>query len=277
MQTTLPCAATILCQGMRLPPPPGLQSAPPGCRCALTGEPLDHGYPAQNILPSSTGDPLDVTGGDPHGWLSVAAASVLAGDWNLGGRALFQEADGGVTAFYPRLSPEKEVPDKEDAGPLSSKKLKTMSRDGSQPRPLWRDLVRAVWPDRAGQTCLLLLATDPKKRVWYKARVGTLGTQTPLYLFDNARHQKRPLTLDWPRLRETLDIVEEIYAAGFTKRGIETFLPAETRASQKVGLPQTLAWERSLSLLRPAPEFLVSIIIAQKPENLIAQKPEKEN
>lgn len=265
-------AAALLAAGLHfsdLPTPPA--AVPPGTRCALTGQALTHGYPAQSILPSSTGDPLDVLGGDVHGWLSPEAARVLAGDWNLGGRALFQEPDGHITAFYPRVAGGAEAA-AEDLAPaeMTSKKLKTFARDGLLPRPLWRDLVRSVWPARAGQHCLLLLATDPKKRVWYKARTGALGSHTPLYLFDNARHQKRPLTLDWPVLLTTLDLVETIYAAGFSKRGIEAFLLSETKAAGKAGMQQVSDWEFALRPLRPTPEFLVSVIIAQKPE---LQKP----
>ena len=280
--TTLLSPAEFLARGLALPPLPPPQVPPPGSRCALTGQPLAHGYPAGSILPSSTGDPLDVLGGGAGGWLSEEAARVLSFDSNLGSRALFQEPDGRITTFYPRLTSEKDLtPEqiKKAAEPPSAQKQKLLARDGSLPRPLWRDLVRDVWPWRESQPCLLLLATDPKKRVWYKARVGALGEQTPLYLFDNARSEKRPLTLSWPRLVETLDFVEEIYAAGFTKRGMETFLPSETAALKKCGMARAMAWEHALAALRPSPEFLVSVIIAQKPtaeEKPTAEKPSAE-
>ncbi len=258
-------AASLLARALALAPPPGPLPTPEGARCALTGEALTHGYPASAILPSSTGDPLDVLFGDAGGWLSPNAAGALSNDWNLGHRAIFQNTDGSFAPFYPRLSAVKEEgPAEEEPAEMSSKKAKLTARDAASPRPLWRDLVRDVWPARAGQPCLLLLATDPKKRVWYRARVGDLGETTPLYLFDNSRNEKRSLTVSWPRLVETLDFVEEAYAAGFTKHGIETFLPAETRTMQKVGLAATFAWEDALAALRGLPEFLVAVIIAQK-------------
>lgn len=266
----------MLSQGLALPAPSAsLLRLPPGHACPFTGEMLTEGYAAADIIPDTTGNIPDLLGGDTHGFLSPDAAAALKGDYNLGHRAFFARP-GGISALYPRLAPEndkaraaRQVKDAEKAerrraGTLPWKQAQGDARDGGLPRPLWRDLVRDVWPTYAGAPCLLLVATDYKRRVWHKARVGPLGARTPALLFDPARDVFKPAFLDWPRLLDILALVEDVYAAGFSKGAIARGLYAETRAVAAVGTPQTMRWEKALAPWRPSDEFFFAVLIAQK-------------
>lgn len=271
-------AASLLSQGLALPAPLAtLRPIPPGHACPLTGEFLTKGYAATDIIPDTTGNIPDLLGGDAHGFLSIAAATALKGDYNLGHRAFFALENGAVEALYPRLAAENdkarlareakdlEKAERRAAGTLHWKQEQGDARDDSLPRPLWRDLVRDIWPARQGQPCLLIVATDYKRRVWHKGRVGPLGARTPVLLFDPSRDVFKNAFLNWPHLLNVLTFVETVYAADFSKSAIERGLYAETRAMQAAGMAQARRWEGALSVLRSSDEFLFAVLIAQKP------------
>lgn len=258
--------AEFLFRGLGLPPPESPPVAvPTGTTCPLTGLPLSEGWPIQSVIPSSTGEWLDLLRGDVHGFFSDAAAACIQNDWNLGSRAIFRRPDGTFEAHYPLLARPKpgaviELVDEATADP---KRLKTLRRDGQGVRPCWSDLLRTL-PEREGWQCLLLIATDPKKRVWNRARVGTVGERTPFFLFDSSRNLLTHVHAPLGPLLTGLELVEQIYSAGFTKRAIETGLLSETRAIASVGHPLALAWEVELVPLRREPWFPVLTICAQK-------------
>lgn len=270
--------ASFLARGLRLPPPPAVQPVPvpPGTRCPLTGDALETGYPIQAVIPASTGEWLDLLHGDTHGYFSRDAAATIANDWNLGNRAIIERPDGGFDAYYPLLARPKEgagdrgegigeiAEEQQETEPMSPRKLKNLARDGSLPRPIWSDLLRQLWPAHAGARCLLILATDPKKRVWNRARVGTIGAATPFLVFDSSRHLLRVVTADMEAMLSVLTLVEEIYTAGFSKRAISQSLLREQKPTAKIGHARTLAYERALSALRPMEWFPLVVIVAQR-------------
>lgn len=260
--------AEFLFRGLGLPLPDAAPVAcPPGTHCPLTGLPLLEGYPVQSIVPSSTGEWLDLLRGDVHGYLSPQAASCIQNDWNLGNRALFQRPDGTFEAHYPLLARPKPgaVIEPVDEATADPKRLKTLRRDGQGVRPCWSDLLKTL-PSRQGWPCLLIVAADPKKRVWNRARVGSVGEQTPFLLFDSSRSLLNCVSVPAGELLKLLDLVETIYTAGFTKAAMERFLPSETKAVSQVGLAQALAWERALAPYRSLPWFLLVTLCAQRHE-----------
>lgn len=123
--------------------------------------------------------------------------------------------------------------------------------------------MRAVWPERAGQRCLCIVASDYKKKVWPRATLGQLGTNTPVFLLDQERFVMQNLLINWQRLLTVLDLVEEVYSYGFSKQAIQQGLYLDYTAFMAA---PTLAqsWERALIELRHVAEFKVSILIAQK-------------
>lgn len=143
---------------------------PPATRCALSGAEIAVGYRVPDLLSITTTDLLDTFRGGAY--VSEAVARCFRSQnprkGNPTARSHLVFADG--TYFAPLIA----------RGP---------ARD--QDRACWSDLVRQVWPARSGQTCLCLLTTDTKKRLWHRARVGPLGARTPVFVHDAGGYASR--------------------------------------------------------------------------------------
>lgn len=233
--------ATIIVRGMGLSLPEKLERyiwRELDTTCAITGVHITEGIPWKRVIPSSTGEYLDLMHGMAFEYLSLSAAAAFKGSWNMGSRLIF--ADG--TMYHPYIA----------AGSAAKSE-----------RTYWSALVREVWPARAGQMCLAIFAGDFKKKVWPRAAVGALGENTPVYVLDPDRHVSQLLTVSWPRLLLVLDLVETVYTAGFSKRSIQAGLYGDYAVFAEQ-LRLALEWEAQLAEVRALPEFTVSILIAQK-------------
>lgn len=242
--------ADLLAVGLALPPLPEPPThIPGGGYCALTGQPLTHGYRVSEITSPATAEFLDHFHGDMHGWVSENAARCYKKadprEGNPTARSFLIFQDG--PAYLPMLA-------------------RKSARE--QGRPCWSDLVRAVWPEYAGRVVLALVTTDQKKRLWPRSRVGALGPRTPVYLHDMEQAHSGIVFLNWRVVVNVLDLVEAVYTAGFGKPYIRSGLYGATRAIATVGYRQMVAWEQALIGLRPLSEFSMAVLIAQKKEEL---------
>lgn len=136
----------------------------------------------------------------------------------------------------------------------------TIAPDPSGQRPTWRQALATLNPELP-RVCIL--TTDPKKRVWPFAQVSQ-GDRLSLYLHDPGRGISGNRVVSLNGLLNTLAVVEGIYALGFSKQAIERGLLGDLKRAQGLGIPATVAHERSLQGLRQTPEFLPALIIAQK-------------
>jgi len=210
--------------------------------CAITGEKIEAGYPVMDIISKSTGEYLDLLGGYSSEWLSGAAARAFKGSWNMGSRLVF--ADG--THYHPLVARDE------------AKK---------QNRACWSDLVREIWPDRAGQSLVMILTTDFKKRIWPRGRVGILGDATDVLVYDMQQGIFDVLQINWwPRLLKILDVFEEVYTYGFVKPVIANCLYLDHKTMGAIGVTATTDYEKYLSRIRNTGEFKIAMIIAQKQE-----------
>jgi hypothetical protein len=137
------------------PPAP----VPAGTRCALTGAPITEGYRATDLVTIATAEFLDAFRGGTGGWVGVAGARCFRSANPRGGNPLARSwiVFEDRTAWDPLIAR------------LEFRDPKT--REKSAHRPAWTDLVRQVWPARAGQRMAMILTTDTKKRLWPRARV----------------------------------------------------------------------------------------------------------
>jgi hypothetical protein len=164
----------------------------------------------------------------------------MKGSWNLGSRIIFEDG----THYHPLIA-----------------------RDPKSERPCWSDLVQTLWKERYGQSVLMILATDVKKRVWHRAQVGTLGNTTPVYIYDVADSGLAAIQIiNWKALLEILDFIENIYSMGFSKNGIRYSLLREWSRVQLYGVRQVINLDNQLKPLRELTEFEMAVIIAQKKE-----------
>lgn len=238
--TTVP---ELLVRGLGVPPVETVEAVdvPAGTTCAITGLPITRGYPIQTLCSDATAEYLDTFRGQPCGYLGEDAARAFR--WQrLTSLATMIFEDG--TCYRPLISRASAALD--------------------PARPCWSDLMRAVWPTWRGAEVLILLTTDMKKRLWPRARVGVLGSATALYLYDAGYHVAESRVVDWPALLACLDLVEEVYTAGFVKERIRHGLWSYHKMVEEVGIAQTVRWERALAGWRVRPEFLPALLIAQK-------------
>ena len=231
--------ADYLVNGMQIPPldePP----KPVTANCAITGLPITAGYPVWDIVPDSAGEYLDMLPNGANGYVSETAARAIKGTWNLGSRIIFEDG----THHHPLIA-----------------------RDKKGERPCWSDLARSLWQERRGQSVLMILTTDPKKRTWTKARIGTLGSATPVMIYDVADSGLSSVqVIDWAALLDILDVVENIYSMGFSKNGIRFSLLREWSRVQSLGTRQVIDLDNQLKPLREKTEFAMAVLIAQKQE-----------
>ena len=233
--------AELMVEGMDLELPDKLESSiyyEIDDICCITQEPITEGIPWDEVIPSSTGEYLDLMHGMAHKFMSIPAAKAYKGSWNMGSRLIF--ADG--TMYHPYIA---------------------ASSARRNERTYWSALVREVWPDREGQMGVCIIAGDFKKKIWPQAKAGPLGTNTPVLLYDPDRHVLRNVVVDWERLIAVLEFVEEVYAYGFAKDVIADSLFSQYGLLTE-DLQLAMRWEDRLSELRGSPEFAVSILIAQK-------------
>lgn len=249
--------ADLLARGLGLPSlekPP--RPTPPRTVCAITGQPIALGYPVSQMVTEATAEFLDCFRGGVDGWVSEAAARCFkSADPRKGNpcaRSVLAFADGSL--WQPLIAREQAL---------------------EQGRPCWSDLARSVWPERAGQQMLAILTTDTKKRLWIRARVGSLGHRTPLLYYDGKTAGNEVLLLDWPSLLECLALIEEVYSQNFPKQAMAESLYGFTKAVNVIGFAQTRAYERQLALWRERPEFRPALLMAQKAPIFTEQKAEE--
>ena len=133
-----------------------------------------------------------------------------------------------------------------------------ISRDSvTNERPLWADVLRSL--DELPR--VIVLTTDPKKRVWPFARVSS-GDSACIYLHDPSRGVSGNAWVSLAVLRKTLTTIESAYNAGFSKEAIRTSLYVNYQ--QALGCPNIRTLEQSLIAIRNQPEFLPALIVAQK-------------
>ena len=250
--------ADLLAKGLGLP---GLSQPPRalvrGTTCAITGQPIETGYPVAEMVTDATAEFLDCFRGGMGGWVSESAARCFkSADPRMGNpcaRSVLIFEDGA--AYLPMIA-------RQDAEPELPRALKEAG--STVTRPVWSDLVRAVWPSRAGQRTLAILTTDTKKRLWIRARVGALGPRTPLLYYDGKTAGNQVLLLDWPALLACLNLIEEVYELGYPKTALSTSLYSAGRITQAVGLAETRRYERQLVNWRNRPEFRPALLMAQR-------------
>jgi hypothetical protein len=238
--------ADMMTKALSLGPLPiGPQPCPVGTYCAITGQPIIAGYRVSDMVTDATAEFLDCFRGGTDGWVSDAAARC------------FKNAD-----------PRKGNPTARSilAFECGHGWNPLISREAAheQGRPCWSELVRKVWPVRKGERMMAIITTDTKKRLWIRARVGTLGARTPVLCYDSALGLNSVRLLDWDAFLACLTLVEDIYSRGFDKAAIRECLVLASKAWQQTGWKLSWALEHSLAQARCHPEFLPALLIAQK-------------
>jgi len=231
--------------GLTMPADTHAVDVPAGATCALgwCGRPIERGYAVGDITTDATNEFLDHFRGG--GYLcepcAIAFRNASPRLGNPTAKPVLVFGDG--TYYSPMIA------------------RRSAAERG---RACWSDLIREVWPGRQGQAVLVILTLDFKRRLWPRARVGALGERTPVLLDEG--NTRGVVYVDWQRLIGCLDLVEEVYTAGFSKRAIRGCLLGETGALSQYGLSQALSWERGLGSWRGTPEFAIATFVAQKGE-----------
>lgn len=230
----------LLSQHINAKPPNGKPiELPDGSFCAVGGNPITVGYRVLDTVPKSYGRFMETFTGD---YLSEEAAICLANDWNLGCRMVFEDG----THYHPLISKEQAE---------------------KQGRPCFSQIAREVWPSKMGQACVILIASDVKKRLWTIAQSGRLGSQTPVAILAADYDVEEHRWINWERLVQLLDFIEVIYSSGFSKDVISRNLMRRIKTGGDVDLRTVYHWEEQLQTLRFETEFFPALVIAQADES----------
>ena len=126
----------------------------------------------------------------------------------------------------------------------------------TEERPAWRDLLRRITP---GAETVAIVTSNTKRRLWPRAVLSTYGDHwRPLFVDGSI---DRLLTINATRLLDTLELVEEVYAQGFSKPIIANSLYG---GKSNLDFATLRSYETRLAVLRPTDEFILSLFIAQK-------------
>lgn len=232
--------ADYMVAGMNLPPLDiELEDVSSGARCAITGVEIMRGYPTWKVIPPTVGDFSDLF---PNGiglHISESAGRAFKGSWNMGSWIFFEDGVG----YHPLIN---------------------QVEARAQSRKSWSEIVREIKRERIGENAVIILTTDPKKRLWHRARIGTIGEATPVYIHDGKMNISQSCAINWPDMVSALDLVELIYGQGFSKRAIANSLPSEWKTTEKVGVAETLRLERQVLSIRNTDDFVMALLIAQR-------------
>lgn len=248
----------LLARGLQLPPvKEPVYELGPHATCAMTGVPITHGYRVMDMVTDKTAEFLDPFGGHMSGYICDAAARCFRSANPRIGNPCARPFLGFEDVLYMPTLARNSV-----AGVP-----RIVAEAGIDlQRPCWADIVREVWPARAGQPALVMLTTDTKKRLWPRARVGPLGKRTPVLIYDMPTNISSLVYLDWGMMLVCLELVEHVYTLGFPKAAIRESLYSMTKAVEAIGFAGAAALERSLADWRGSPEFTMATLIAQKQE-----------
>lgn len=207
--------------------------------CAMTGVSIEAGYPLHKLISDATADIADTFPYRESGMVSVVAASAFR-DGSLSGN-LCVIIDSIAHGLRPMVSRESAT---------------------AQDRPCWADVLRTLRP---GQQTMIVLSNESKRRLWPRARLAPVGPAWSVYLHDETG--SAPREISHARLIACLDLVEEIYAAGFSKPAMRRGLLAANnlKTIEACGWPESRRYEASLRAWRATQELAVALFVAQRP------------
>jgi hypothetical protein len=231
----------IICEALPVPPP-GEKDIPIEWRgrCGICGGEDGPFYNGQSLTGNSTAMFLEhFHGGDCPVCQYCAslyrAQNAIAGN-NIGSKAM-AVVDG--VGYLPMIARDSAV------------------KEG---RACWSDLVRSA---RYGAECVFILSTDTKKRVWPGAKSGVIGSNTPVLLYDGELALTGCVFVDWREMLSSLNLVEDVYSCGFTKRQIFTSLFSDIEKFE-MSPDDVLALEDALKSARESRGSAFIQLISQK-------------
>jgi hypothetical protein len=256
-EITLPVAQSLTdflieCEGSQERYPSFVGWIKEGAVCALTGRPIE---PAKGAVPkagaisSNMGNVVDFLKAPDSEWLSHSAALILSQPkkWHRNMAAV-----QGVGVLWPTLAVDATTP--------------------TQERPLWREVVRDLATRYQGRQAVIVYTSDPKSRIWPRARITSVGNKTLVYAYDPDLNLSSLLSLDVAEWWRQIQFVEELLEMGFGKFAIRDGLFAKLDQAQKRGLAATSNMEKRLQQIRPTQEFLLAWSIARQPKDLALRK-----
>jgi len=205
----------------------------PADECAICGQRTAESVSVKSLIKSATGNIPDTFRGR-HACLPCATA--FGESRLLTGSLLILHGEG----LRPMVSKESAL------------------KEG---RPCWRDLIFGMVLETS---TIAVITSNTKRRLWTQAVVSTVGkTWRPLFVDGDT---DRLLTVSIMRLRECLDLIEQVYALGFSKQVIAVSLwtGLAPKTLLVIGMERITQFESVLSAWRGTDEFILALFVAQK-------------
>lgn len=222
----------FLAAALALEPPPGAKPLDPPVPCAICGATITSGAPVKNLIKTTTAGIADV--------FRYAAAYTCHSC-----AACFSDARFTGSHFV--------------SGTAALKPVVALT-SATDERPAWRDLVRVI---QRGTVNVSIITSNTKRRLWPLAVISTFSDSwQPLFVDGDT---ERLLNIHVNKLRVCLELVERVYAFGFTKRAIATSLMSGINVkSLAASLADVMRFESQLAAWRGTDEFTLALFIAQK-------------
>jgi len=226
-----------------------------GQPCVITGLPItDSAVPARYALSSDMGNVVDFCQAPESLWVSNAAAVILS---------LPKIMHRNLVALI-RHDPVRPL----HSGHLLWPSVAIDKDHPTQPRPLWREVLIALVEQYMGYRCVLIFKDEPKSRTWPRARIGTIGEQTPLLFKDSSFGIEAVLQISIPEALRQMLYIESLLDTGYGKMEIRDGLKSPSIER----LIETLAIEKKLAAMRTTPEFPFAWYIARNKEDRVIRE-----
>lgn len=206
-----------------------------GGHCATCGQSMSHGVDTSRINNISFSRHADFFRFGSH---ACPACAWLYSFPKQTHRNLL--AVGGETLYWPMISWDSATPE----------------------RPSWYAALCAINSMPADIPVVGVITTDPKPRLWPRAKVATIGS-FGLYVHVTDWDRSGYVRLSLPRLLEIADFMIKILEAGFTKKRIGLSLFSDYARARKQ-FHDVAAWENDLRRMREETEFIPALLIAGK-------------
>lgn len=235
------------------------QILPPGEVCAMTGDPIDEGIPANALLTEASSAAHEIFPVTNARYVSVDVARCYKDfKGGLTGNLLAIERSGAVLGARPMLSP------------VSAAEKK---------RPTWQSVLYGTDPYctiQDGDRALAIITEEAKRRLWLQAVISTVGRQwRPFVYWQNT---VRLLNVNVDDLRRVLALVEHAVYIGYSREAILTNLSLGTRMEiiRRYGWSHVRNLENAFNpWLRTDELLLAAFVVRPLKKNMGLEAPEK--
>lgn len=206
---------------------------PKGTFCTVTGVPITEGYAVMDVTTPATTEFLDCFKGQVTGFVSVSTARCFKSaapskKYLVKGKPV---ANPTAKSHFAVQVEDEVLYQSPVFDPVTAVVNETVS---------WSACAREAWEKHRGRHVFIVITPDFKRRLWPYARTSILSESTFVYILNKDYNLDGTFCVNWGQLIEFLDIAEEVYRIGFSKKSmLQTLFTTPVSVLQKIGVNYT--------------------------------------